>query len=139
MRFELTFPAAVHEGRITGRLFVILTRSDKSEPRLQLFDVPFFGTDVSGLEPGNKVTIDSSAPGFPISTLAEIPPGDYYVQGLLNVYTHFQRADGHEIWAHMDQWEGQDMGRSPGNLISDVQRVDLGSRSDRVANYCWTK
>jgi hypothetical protein len=130
MRFELAFPVAVHEGAITGRLFVILTANNKTEPRLQLFDVPIFGTDVSQLEPGTKVVVDSRTPGYPVGSLADIPAGEYYVQGLLNVYTHFQRSDGRNIWAHMDQREGQDMGRSPGNLISDAQRVQFDPGSD---------
>ncbi len=129
MKFELSFPAAVHPGPITGRLFVILTRNDKSEPRLQLFDVPVFSADVSQLEPGKAVLIDPHVPGYPINNLGEFPAGDYYVQGLLNVYTQFHRADGHIVWAHMDQWEGQDMGRSPGNLVSDVRQIHLDPAS----------
>ena len=38
-------------------------------------------------------------------------------------YTKFSRADGHVIWVHNDQWEGQQFNTSPGNLVSDVQRV----------------
>ena len=45
------------------------------------------------------------------------PPGEYFVQALLNVYTRFPRADGHVIWAHMDQWEGQQFNRSPGQPL----------------------
>jgi hypothetical protein len=47
------------------------------------------------------------------------------VQALLNVYTQVHRKDGHVIWVHMDQWEGQQWNRSPGNLVSEVQRVRL--------------
>ena len=102
-------------------MFLIATRSEKSEPRLQLFDVPFFAADVKGLKAGESAVIDVATPGFPLRSLAELPPGDYYVQGLLNIYTEFHRSDGHIIWAHMDQWEGQDVARSPGNLISGVK------------------
>ena len=49
------------------------------------------------------------------------------MQALVNVYTQFHRADGHTIWAHMDQWEGQRFNRSPGNLFSAVQKVHLDS------------
>jgi hypothetical protein len=41
------------------------------------------------------------------------------------VYTEFHRADGHTLWLHDDQWEGQQFNRSPGNLVSDVHRVHL--------------
>jgi len=129
MRFELSFPAPVRPEPITGRVFLIITRSEKTEPRLQLFDVPFFATDVSGLKPGSIAAIDASTPGFPLRSLTELPTGDYHVQGLLSVYTEFHRSDGHTIWAHMDQWEGQDLARSPGNLISEVERLRLDPKS----------
>jgi hypothetical protein len=58
-----------------------------------------------------------------------MPAGDYYVQAVLNVYTTFRRADGHTVEAHMDQWEGQQWNRSPGNLLSDVERVHIDPAS----------
>ncbi|MGH9482423.1 MAG: alpha/beta hydrolase-fold protein, partial [Terriglobales bacterium] len=128
-RFELSFPASAHAGPVTGRVFVFVSRSERPEPRLQASGYtgrsPFFGADVDGLAPGQAAVVDATAPGFPVTSLAQLPAGDYYVQGLLNVYTRFPRADGHVIWAHMDQWEGQQFSRSPGNLISAVQRVHL--------------
>ena len=69
--------------------------------------------------------IDAATLGFPVESLSRLPAGDYYVQALVNVYTEFRRADGHVVWAHMDQWEGQRWNQSPGNLVSDVQRVHL--------------
>ncbi len=87
--------------------------------------VPFFGVDVDALAPGENAVIDGDTLGFPPTSLRDIPAGDYYVQAVLNVYTEFHRADGHVIWAHMDQWEGQHWNRSAGNPISGVQRVHL--------------
>jgi hypothetical protein len=75
--------------------------------------------------------MDSLAMGYPLKSVRELPAGDYYVQALLNVYTRFQRADGNIIWAHMDQWEGQQFNRSPGNLYSAVRRFHL----DPLAGY----
>jgi len=84
-----------------------------------------FGTDVSVLPAGQAAIIDDTTPGFPARTLRDLPAGDYYVRALVNVYTEFHRSDGHTIWAHMDQWEGQRLTRAPGNLVSTVQRVHL--------------
>ena len=81
------------------------------------------------LLPGESVTIDENVLGFPPNSLSLIPEGDYYVQALINVYTEFERSDGHTIWAHMDQWEGQHFNISPGNLISAVQEVHLDPSS----------
>ncbi len=75
--------------------------------------------------------IGATTLGFPARSLGDIPAGDYYVQALLNVYTEFHRSDGHTIWAHMDQWEGQQFNRSPGNLYSTVEKVHL----DPAAGY----
>ncbi len=128
-RFEISFPAAAHAQPITGRVFVILTRYSGTEPRLQAGDwfqqVPIYGVDVSQLPPGKPVVVDGSTLGFPLKSLRELPAGEYYAQAVINVYTEFHRSDGHTIWAHMDQWEGQQFNRSPGNLYSQVQLVDL--------------
>jgi Putative esterase len=128
-RFEVSYPAAVDNGPITGRLFVVISKTDRVEPRLQAGSyggsVPFYGLDVSALKPGENAVIDTSVPGYPIDNLNQLPAGEYYVQAVLNVYTQVHRKDGHVIWVHMDQWEGQKWNRSPGNLVSEVQRVRL--------------
>lgn len=126
VRFEISFPPSVHPEPITGRVFLMVTKNYKSEPRLQ-DDLVLFGADVHGAEPEAQLVIDAATPGYPVHSLNQIPPGDYFVQALLNIYTEFHRADGHVIWAHMDQWEGQDMARSPGNLISEPQKMHLDS------------
>jgi hypothetical protein len=128
-RFEIRFPASIHSGPITGRAFVIVTRDNSHEPRFQVgaryMGAPFFGVDIDQLQPGAAAVIDASTLGYPVRSLRELPAGDYYVQTFINVYTQFHRADGHTIWAHMDQWEGQHMFDSPGNLYSDVQKIHL--------------
>lgn len=114
---------------ITGRVFVIISKSDTPEPRLQVGSwqsrTEFLGKDVQGIAPGESVIIDALTLGFPQRSIRELPAGDYYVQALLNVYTRFVRPDGHVIWAHMDQWEGQQFNRSPGNLYSIVGHFHL--------------
>lgn len=128
-RFEISFPASVHAGSITGRLFVFIAHDNKPEPRFQSgvdeLTSPFFGKGVKDWGAGQTTVIDASTLGYPPASLKDIPAGDYYVQALVNVYTEFHRADGHTIWAHMDQWEGQQFNSSPGNLYSTVQKVHL--------------
>ncbi len=129
LQFEIAFPASTHAQPITGRVFVIISKDTREEPRLEAGfwgdTAPLFGVDVSQLKPGEAAIIDSTALGYPPHSLKEIPAGDYRVQALLNVYTEFHRSDGHVIWAHMDQWEGQQFNRSPGNLYSETQDVHL--------------
>ncbi len=127
-KFDISYAASLDRGPITGRIFIVVSKNNSSEPRFQAGgyprSVPFFGVDVNALKPGEPAALDASAPGFPIN-LSELPAGDYYVQAVLNVYTEVHRKDGHVIWVHLDQWEGQHWQQSPGNLVSDVQRVHL--------------
>jgi len=126
-RFRISVPAVAHGGSVNGRVFVMISRTNEREPRLQIGreGVPFFGQDVVGLEPGDEGIIDETTHGSPVESLSELPPGEYYVQGMVNIYTEFRRSDGHVLWMHNDQWEGQAFQRSPGNLYSDVKRVRL--------------
>ena len=134
-KIEVSFPAAAHAGAITGRVFVVVSTKDKPEPRLVAGSWgdsgPLFGVDVNALAPEQTAVIDASTPGAPVRSLQEIPAGDYFVQAIVNIYTEFHRADGHTVWLHMDQWEGQHFNRSPGNLYSEVQKVHL----DAAAGY----
>ena len=137
LRFEITVPAALRDQPQTGRMYVFLTRDSSPEPRLQVRHesdcTPFFGVDVTQLHAGSPGVIDGTTLGYPVASLRELPAGDYYVQGLLNVYTEFHRADGRTLWLHDDQWEGQQFNRSPGNLVSEVTRVHIDpSRPDTV-------
>lgn len=125
-KFEISFPASLHASPITGRMFLFIAKDSSNEPRLQNPAI-LVGADVKAEQPGELAIIDGTMPGYPAHNLSEIPPGDYYVQAMLNVYTEFHRADGHVIWAHMDQWEGQHFFRSPGNLISEPQKLHLDS------------
>ena len=129
LKFEISFPESVHSQPVTGRVFVVVTRRNDPEPRLQAGawgdSPPLYGVDVSQLRPGQSAVIDARTLGYPLRSLKQIPAGDYYVQALASLYTEFHRADGHVIWAHMDQWEGQQFNRSPGNLFSAVRRVHL--------------
>ncbi len=129
IKFDVSFPDSAHSGTITGRVFVVIAQKESPEPRLQAGGwgdtAPIFGLDINVLAPGRAAVIDAATPGYPARSLRDIPAGDYYVQAIVNVYTEFHRSDGHTIWAHMDQWEGQHFNRSPGNLYSEVQRVHL--------------
>jgi hypothetical protein len=128
-KFEISFPAAMHAAAITGRAFVVIAKTDTPEPRLVAGSWgdsgPLFGVDVTALAPGQAAVIDESTFGSPVHSLRDVPAGDYYVQAIMNIYTEFHRADGHTVWLHMDQWEGQHFNRSPGNLYSEAQKVHL--------------
>ncbi len=122
-----------------GRVFVIVAREGKPEPRLQFGkdgeqyrSTPFFGEDVENLAPGKWVTVGDASLGYPVEHLADLPPGDYFVQGMLNIYTTFHRSDGHVLKLHADQGEGQVFQVSPGNLHSEVRKMHLDPRRAEV-------
>jgi len=92
--------------------------------------VPLFAKNVEALRPGQAATIDAAVFGHPLQSLRDLPPGEYWVQPFVNVYTKFARADGHTVWLHMDQWEGQQWNRSPGNLYGDPVKVRLDATTD---------
>ena len=133
-RFEVSFPSAVHEEALTGRIYVMISRTAEREPRLQIgrTGAPFFGRDVVNLLPGEPGIIDATDLGTPVASLRDIPAGDYYVQAFVNIYSEFRRADGHVVWMHDDRWEGQHWNRSPGNLYSAVERVRLDPEADAI-------
>ena len=62
LRFEVMVPESVRSEPVTGRVFVMISRSDQREPRFQVgrTGVPFFGVDVEGLPPGSPAVIDGS-------------------------------------------------------------------------------
>ncbi|HVB38736.1 MAG TPA: hypothetical protein VND92_09375, partial [Vicinamibacterales bacterium] len=138
LRFEVSFPSGVRATPTDGRVFVILSKAQAPEPRLQIEgysgDAPFFGANVDGLRPGQWAVVGDAADGYPYLHLQDLPAGDYYAQGLLSVYTTFPRADGHVVKMHMDQWEGQRFAISPGNLYSTPQpiHVEGGAKSQTI-------
>ena len=127
LRFEISVPDSVRSEPLTGRVYVMFSQNRSRTPFLQVgrTGIPFFGTDVEALAPGAIAVIDEYDLGSPIPNLSDIPPGEYFVQAFVNVYSEFQRADGHVVWMHEDQGEGQHWNRSPGNLYSDPQRVRI--------------
>ena len=132
LAFELSFPREVRAEAVDGRLFVAISRTPEPEPRLQFGkpgdqyrSTPFFGRDVEAMPPGRWIAVGRGADGYPLARLEDLPAGEYFVQGVLTVYTTFRRADGHVVKMHDDQWEGQVLQVSPGNLYSAVRKVRL--------------
>jgi hypothetical protein len=136
LQFEISISPEMETGPLDGRVILLISDTDEPEPRFQNLrsvDPPqIFGGDVEALRPGESTVLGYGSRGYPLESIAELPVGDYFVQAVLNVYTTFQRADGHTIKAHMDQWEGQQWNRSPGNLVSPVERVPLDPASSDV-------
>jgi hypothetical protein len=132
-RFEVSFPSSLNAKPVTGRMFITLFTRDDVEPRVAAFQsarfrtgrVPMFAVDVDQLKPGDWTVVDTSAIGYPLWNIRDLPAGDYYAQAVFNVYTQYHRADGHTVWAHQAQWDGQRWAYSPGNLVSTPVKVHI--------------
>ena len=122
LAFSIAYPDDVASGPVDGRVILILASEGETEPRFRVsagLDAPqLFGVNVEGLRPGEPVTIGSDVFGFPKASLAHVPPGDYSVQAVLQIYETFHLASGHEVRLPMDRGEGQRWNRAPGNLYS---------------------
>jgi len=130
LTFELVFSPKVHSKAITGRVFVIISRNNDTEPRFQAntIGVPIWGINVENLKPGEPSIIDNTLNGYPLDSIDDIPPGDYFIQGFINIYSTFHRADGYIVQLHQDEGEGQKWNISPGNLYSNVKKVHIDPR-----------
>lgn len=135
--FSVSFPRERSAQPLDGRLLLLLSTDPSAEPRMQINDTPrtqmIFGINVDGMKPGQTVTVDDKAFGYPIRSLKDVPPGDYYVQALLNKYETFHRADGKTIKLHMDQGEGQHWNETPGNIYSKPQKITLKPGSKTIS------
>jgi hypothetical protein len=129
LRFVVTFPAERSQAPLDGRLLLLISTDGKAEPRFQISEGPdtqlVFGIDVDGLAPGTEAVVDASAFGYPLRSLAGLPPGEYYVQALLHRYETFHRSDGHVVKLPMDRGEGQRWNAAPGNLYSTPRRMAI--------------
>ena len=126
-RFEVTVAPEAHRGPLTGRLVLLVSRTGQPEPRLQISPVgpAIFGVDLEQLAPGRVAVVDTSAVGHPTG-LGALPPGEYFVQAVVNVYERARRSDGHTIWVHLNDGRQEFFTVASGNLYSDVQRVRIG-------------
>ncbi len=78
---------------------------------MQIDDTPksqmVFGVTVDGWKPGEPLAIGDNALGYPRASLKDVPPGEYTIQAVLNVYETFHRSDGKTVKLAPDRGEGQ--------------------------------
>ena len=132
------------ETPVNGRMYIIISGNDQREPRQQtgLTGVPLWGMDVSDLAAGDSVVFDSgddAVIGYPLESFGDAPDGSYAVQAFLNVYTTFERADGHTLQMHLNSGAGQSVFRAPGNAHSAVEQVVFSTRSTRLVDLAITE
>ncbi len=106
LRFEISFPAASSAKPLDGRMLLLISNNNTREPRLQISEDPttqqVFGIDVDGLKPGQTATVDAGAFGYPVRSISQLKPGEYWVQALLARLRNFQTYR----WAHREAADG---------------------------------
>jgi hypothetical protein len=116
-----------------GRLLLVISTDSSTEPRHQMSDdddtQQVFGIDVHGLSDANPGVFDRKAFGYPKESLADVPPGRYWVQAVLHPYEVWHRGDGHTVELPPDHGEGQQWSTAPGSPMSHPKWVRIDPRA----------
>ena len=135
----IDFPSHYSGNTLDGRMIVLISTDDSTEPRFQLRDgsntCQAFGMDVEDWEDGSALSFDMSAFGYPIKSFAAIDDGEYTVQVFFHKYETFKRKDGHVVKMPMDRGEGQKWNQAPGNVYSTPSQVNLELGKDKTLNF----
>ena len=78
-------------------------------------------------------TVGDNAQGYPRTKLSTVPPGEYTIQAVHNIYETFHRADGKTVQLAPDRGEGQHWNIAPGNLMSKPRKVRIGPGAPAIS------
>jgi hypothetical protein len=121
------------DGIKDGRVLLLFHHDEKTEPRFAVSDdvnsAQVLGMDFEDYQAGNSLSFDLGVFGYPIENWNEMPAGEYWVQAFIVKHETFNRADGHVIKMPVDQWEGRQWARTPGNLFSIPQKISWDGES----------
>ena len=133
LRFEVSLGDGLRDQALTGRLLLFISNNENDEPRFQVNNGPdtqlVFGVDVHQWQGAEPVILDAGAAGYPLRSIAELPPGRYRVQALLNRYERFTLSDGRSLLLPPDKGEGQKLERKPGNYFSLPAWISLDPKA----------
>src|SRR5205085_11944486 len=143
LTFEISFPKEMSAAPLDGHVLLLISNDPKEEPRFQIGgnveSQQMFGVDVDQWAPGSVARVDAKTIGFPIKDLGDLPPGDYTVQAVLNVYATFHLGNGKTVKLPPDKGEGQHWQTKPGNLMSAPAKLHLDSASSGVVKISLDK
>lgn len=129
IEIKVNFSESVSAEPLDGRLLLMLSDNNEAEPRFQINDRDntqlIFGMNVEGMAPNESAAFSPEVFGYPYASLAKVPPGEYWVQALLHTYETFNLSTGHTVKLPMDNGEGQQWNRSPGNLYSTPFKISI--------------
>ena len=122
LQFVIDYPRQDEEGLVEGRALLLLSQNAEKEPRFQITDNSttgfVFGLDAIDKEETEKIIINNKIFGYPVSSLDDIPSGEYWVQAMIHKYETFNLKTGHRVKLPMDRGEGQQWHSAPGYYYS---------------------
>jgi len=128
LKFVVEHPKDEHGTVLEGRVLLFLSKNNTKEPRFQINDKSstgfVFGIDINSKQ-SSETIFDNKAFGYPVTSIDQIPPGEYYAQALLHKYETFNLKTGHTVNLPMDRGEGQRWHSAPGNYYSKVKKISL--------------
>jgi len=134
--FNIKINNNLHTENFDGRLLLLFSNNNASEPRFQISDALttqiILGKNVDQWAIGATQSIAEEAYGFPKERLSQIPAGDYYVQVLLHKYETFKLKNGKVVKLPMDRGEGQHWNLAPGNIYSKPIKIHFDPKNTEV-------
>ncbi len=128
------FTGELSKESLDGRMLLMFSTNERSEPRFQVSVAEntqlIFGVDVESLKPNSEALFDARVFGYPLRSIADLPPGEYWVQALLHRYETFHRSDGHVVKLPMDRGEGQQWNLAPGNFYSQPKKMVIDPKKN---------
>ena len=135
-KFLIPYPTQFDNKPLDGRLLLLLSTTNKTEPRFQISDGPqtqqVFGINVDAWKPGETKIIDAKAFGYPVENMKQLKAGTYFIQVVLHRYETFKRKDGHTVKLPMDRGEGQHWNTAPGNLYNKPVQLRVSNSGSDV-------
>lgn len=129
VNIEVSFSESASQEAKDGRLMLLISNDDSNEPRFQINDSPntqiASGQNVEDMSPGQNVIFSGDQFTYPIMSLENLEKGEYWIQAVLHTYETFNLSTGHTVKLPMDNGEGQQWNRSPGNLYSTPIKVTI--------------
>ncbi|MCX6570607.1 MAG: alpha/beta hydrolase-fold protein [Candidatus Aminicenantes bacterium] len=134
LHFGVSFPDTLSKEPLNGRVLLMFSSNGSSEPRFQISVSEktqiAFGVDVEDFKPNDEALFDAKVFGYPLKSMAELPPGEYWVQAMLDRYETFHRSDSHVVKLPMDRGEGRQWNLAPGNYYSTPRKIAIDPRKD---------
>lgn len=106
-------------------MFVILGKREAGDQRRQIDNTGLDAAPVvardADFSTAKSIVLDASAITFPVASLADVPPGDYYVQAAFRCNRDLLLV------------------RAPGNLYSDVRKLSIDPARDETISLTLSK